>query len=149
MIFLFYFLSRPTRTWVSPFRKIIRNLHHFRNSSNYEVELAPIDFSLISYWFQKAKWSTHRKNSPWTWPANGQTHSVLLRNDQNKIINQQNRNIISTISIFAKTRFFLRHPVERSYPEGEDPINDIVKDTKVFFQCQWYNNIFIYKWIKL
>ena len=76
-----------------------------------KVELAPIDFSLISYWFQKAKWSAHRKNSPWTWPANGQTHLVLLRNDQNKIINQQNRNIISTISIFAKTRFFLRHPV--------------------------------------
>ena len=26
-----------------------------------KVELAPIDFSLISYWFQKAKWSAHRK----------------------------------------------------------------------------------------
>ena len=65
-----------------------------------KVELAPIDFSLISYWFQKAKWSAHRKNSPWTWPANGQTRLVLLRNDQNKIINQQNRNIISTIWIY-------------------------------------------------
>ena len=56
--------------------------------------------------FHKAKWSTHRKNSPWTWPVNGQTRLVLLRNDQNKIINQQIRNITSTISIFAKTRFF-------------------------------------------
>ena len=61
--------------------------------------------------FIRLLWSVHRKNSPWTWPANGQTRLVLLRNDQNKIINQQNRNIISTISIFAKTRFFLRHPV--------------------------------------
>ena len=48
--------------------------------------------------FIRLLWSVHRKNSPWTWPANGQTRLVLLRNDQNKIINQQNRNIISTIS---------------------------------------------------
>ncbi len=40
------------------------------------------------------------------WPLSGQTRLVLLRNDQKKIINQQNRNTISTIYIFAKTRFF-------------------------------------------